>query len=106
MSHTTIHQAQSDPPLRNRVQSAVAREAWANPALGATPAGEQIQKVGPLYFLEYFIWPIAIDNEAAYAFAVDSDNPNPGGDPSVITDAALSSGVQAHWPNDWVPPPA
>lgn len=100
MSYTTITRSFGDPELRDRVNAAIAKEAYANAALGATLIGQRVQHLGPQAVLDRFMWPIAIDNEAAYAFAVEREppNPNPGRDASVITDANLASGVQVHWP--------
>ena len=41
-------------------------------------------------------WPVSSqsDIEASYEFAVNSDNPDPGGDPTVITDGQILSAVQ------------
>jgi hypothetical protein len=46
------------------------------------------------------VWPVAsaADIEAAYASALANDNPDPGGDESVITDQMILSAVQANWP--------
>jgi hypothetical protein len=46
------------------------------------------------------IWPVssATDIEAAYESALAAHNPNPGGDPSVITDQMILSAVQANMP--------
>lgn len=43
-------------------------------------------------------WPVAgaSDIEAAYASALAADNPDPGGDETVITDQMLLSAVQAN----------
>jgi hypothetical protein len=43
------------------------------------------------------LWPVvtATDIEAAYEAALITGNPNPGGDPAVITDQMILSHVQA-----------
>ena len=43
-------------------------------------------------------WAIAADPSVAapYESAVIAENPNPGGDESVVTDAMLTAAVQAH----------
>ena len=38
--------------------------------------------------------------EQAYEYAVNAGNPDPGGDPAVITDGMILSGVQANWPEN------
>lgn len=98
MSHQSIHAATQDQPLQDRVVAAAQKEARNNATLSATEPGQQLRD-NPNYGLTYFIWPVAIDYESEYAFAVDSDNPNPGGDPAVITDANISAAVQTHWPD-------
>jgi hypothetical protein len=75
MSYTLITQASQDPALLDRIAAAVFQEALDNPTFGDTPFGEK----------------------------VIADNPNPGGDPAVITDAAILSSVQAHWPMEPAP---
>ena len=46
------------------------------------------------------IWPVALSTEAEYASAIAAGNPDPGGDPAVITDGMILSAVQANWPTD------
>jgi len=99
MSLTTISQAAADPALGDRIVAAVWKEAIANPTLGDTAYGRQVL-AGSAPIEMTFTYPIAVDNEAAYESAVVAGNPNPGGDPAVITDANISAGVQAHWPPD------
>lgn len=47
----------------------------------------------------------ASDIEAAYASAVAGENPDPGGDESVITDGMILSSVQANWDDAFEQPP-
>ena len=105
MSYTTITQATEDPALRNRVLAAAGKEAWASVIYGQTPTGKKIREDGPFASLNYFIWPTAVDTEAAYAYAVETGNPNPGGDRGVISDADIQAAIQAHWPDPIIPPP-
>ena len=97
MSYTTITQATNDTLLRNRIQAAVNKEAQANVELGASTFGLYVLN-NPWSGWQALIWPVAIDAEAPYEFAVNGGNPNPGGDPAVITDAQILSSVQANWP--------
>jgi hypothetical protein len=99
MSYTTITQATTDQPLLNRVTAAIQKEAYDNAALSDTDFGSSA-KADPYWASQRMIWPVAIDTEAAYESALINDNPNPGGDPSVITDAAILTSVQANWPPD------
>jgi hypothetical protein len=99
MSYATITQATNDTFLRNRIQAAVNKEAQANAELAATPFGVYVLDQ-PWVAYQALIWPVSIDAEAAYESAVIAGNPNPGGDPAVITDAQLLGAVQVNWPPD------
>lgn len=102
MSHATIFRASQDPSLTNRVVAAVQKEAIANAELGSTPFGQDVI-ANPAEGIR-LAWPVAIDYEDEYSYAIDNGNPDPGGDPSVITDANISAAVQAHWPQDTASP--
>jgi hypothetical protein len=82
MSYATINQNANDYQFLSRLTAALAQE-------GAQLPDEVVMQVR---------WPVcsASDIEAAYAFAINSDNPNPGGDETVITDQMILSAVQAH----------
>jgi hypothetical protein len=82
MSFNTIATCASDEALGRRVRSAYAKEGVDNP--------------DPAYYANR--WNIAADPsvEQAYAYAIDSGNPNPGGDETAITDAMITAAVQAH----------
>lgn len=100
MSYETIAKAFVDTNLINRVRAAVAKEAFANEALGDTVTGRIILSSGPDSVLPKFLWPVCIATEAEYAYALDVANPNPGGDPGVVSDGAIGSSIQANWPED------
>jgi hypothetical protein len=102
MSYNTLTKASLDPALTNRVIAAVQKEARANPEFGDTDYGQLVQKNSAEGV--QLVWPVCIDTEAAYESAVAAENPNPGGDESVITDAAIGAAVQAHWPADEATP--
>lgn len=89
MSYSTITQCVNDPAFTNRVNACVAQEQIAKDE-AARPSD-----VTPL-----LIWEVAGagDVESAYASALAANNPNPGGDESVITDGMILSHVQASWP--------
>lgn len=89
MSYNTIYQCANDPAFNNRIVAACAQEDAPNPVLAAN----QLR------------WDIATlsDIEQAYASALAGNNPNPGGDESVITDGMILAAVQAGLPN--IPPP-
>lgn len=80
MSYNTIFASANDTALQGRVTAACAGE------------GEP-QPNGAMYQV---IWQVSAkaDIEAAYASALASGNPNPGGDESVITDQMILSAVQ------------
>lgn len=89
MSYTTMHRCANDSALQNRVVAAIADEGRADPQTVMLDV----------------IWPVATasDIAAAYESAVIANNPNPGGDPAVITDAQILSVVQASLPPVVVP---
>lgn len=81
MSYNTIHQCANDEAFQNRLVACAAQE------------GEE----SPEYSMSVKLrWPVSslTDIEEAYEYAVNSDNPNPGGDDTVITDAQILSAVQ------------
>jgi hypothetical protein len=100
MSLTTIARSFTDAELINRVRAAVAKETYANETLKATDTGKTVIQSGPDFVLQKFLWPVCIASEAEYAYAVDNDNPSPGGDPGVISDADISAAIQVNWPVD------
>jgi hypothetical protein len=80
MSYNSIAQCAGDTAFFNRVMACAAQEGEGqNPGSWATS----------------HVWEIASDTEieASYEYAVNSDNPNPGGDPGAITDAQILSKV-------------
>ena len=99
MSLATINQAANDRALQDRTTSGVWKETIANPTFGATAFGRQVL-TGTAPITMTFSFPVAVDNEAAYASALAAGNPDPGGDPAVITDDAITAAIQAHWPAD------
>ena len=84
MSYATINLCANDPALQGRVTACCAQEGAESPQ-------------SAMYQL---IWPLssAADIEAAYASALAADNPDPGGDETVITDGMILSAVQANMP--------
>jgi hypothetical protein len=82
MSYTTIHQCASDPAFTDRLTAAAAQEGQENPE----------------YTMSVKLrWPVsaATDIAEAYEYALNSGNENPGGDPTVITDAMILAKVQS-----------
>ena len=81
MSYESIALCTADSVFVQRVMGCAAQEGeWANP--GA--------------WMSQHIWAVASapEIEQAYKYALDQDNPNPGGDPGVITDAVILAHVQ------------
>jgi hypothetical protein len=102
MSLTTIHQAANDQALIDRITASTWQQAIANPMFGDTMFGGQVLSGGaPIEAV--FAYPTAVDYEAAYESALAAGNPDPGGDPAVITDENIEAAVQAHWPLDAPP---
>lgn len=99
MSYASITRAARDPYLGDRISAAVYKEALDNPEFGGTVYGREVL-AGNGSLWTPFAYPVAIDTEAAYESAIAAGNPNPGGDPAVITDPAILAAVQAHWPPD------
>lgn len=91
MSYNTIFACAHDRAFMARVESACAQEGEENP-------NASMFKV---------IYPVSVaaDVEAAYASAVAAENPNPGGDESVITDQMILSHVQPLLPVQFEPDP-
>jgi hypothetical protein len=84
VSYLTISVCAADQTFQGRVRACAAQEGEAQPDL----------------IIGQLIWPVssASDIEAAYASALAADNPDPGGDPAVITDQMILSAVQSNWP--------
>lgn len=84
MSYGTINRCANDAAFQGRVTACCAAE-------GSTQ---------PTVTLWEVIWPVsaASDVEAAYASAIAANNPNPGGDETVVTDQMILSHVQAALP--------
>jgi hypothetical protein len=105
MSYTSITQASRDSALRDRVVAAAQKESRLNAEMGATDFGQAVVNDAATDVWGVLGYAVAIDTEAAYESALISGNPNPGGDPAVITDGAILSSVQASWPADPWPAP-
>jgi hypothetical protein len=96
MSAASVSQAASDPELRARVLAMAHKELMADPLKEASTFGISLAAgsvdVTPLMF------PVAVDTEAAYEAALQAGRGAPGHDMDIITDAALTSAINAHWP--------
>ena len=76
MSYNTIHQSFGDEVLVGRITACCAQE-------HREPLTDVIHAVCT-----------ASDVEQAYAYALETENPNPGGDETVITDGMILANVQ------------
>jgi hypothetical protein len=84
MTYSTIAQCANDFAFQSRVTACIAQE-------GIDPPGVNMAA---------YMWQIstAKDIEDAYAYALNVNNDNPGGDDTVITDGMILSYVQANPP--------
>jgi hypothetical protein len=97
MTYASIEQCTRDEELQKRVIAAANKEAWAGgPEFAGSEYGERLRTY-PNEALITFMWVIAIDNEADYAYALDTNHEAPGS-ADVINDAKIQAGIQAHWP--------
>jgi hypothetical protein len=103
MTYATIYQATEDQALQDRVTAGAVKEAWNSVEFSLTVFGERLRTY-PQEAVTTFMWPVSIDYEAAYQYAVDGGHENPGGDAGVITDANIQAAIQAHWPHDTILP--
>jgi len=83
MSYNSIAAAAQDGDLRTRVAACFAQE---------TTGPDQPEALAALH-----MWRIVADGTIAdsYAYAVNSNNPKPGHDEAVVTDAAILAAVDA-----------
>jgi hypothetical protein len=102
MSYATIAVSATDPALVARIRSATVQEAWTVNG-GATDYGQSVRVSD--YNSAAMVWPVCVasDVEAAYESALAAGNPDPGGDPSVVTDGMILGAVQTRWPEDAAP---
>jgi len=98
MSFNTLSTASRDTAIIDRTIAATQQQAYNNPELGDTAYAATVI-ANPAEGVR-MVWPVALATEAEYASALAANNPNPGGDESVITDGMILSAVQANWPPD------
>lgn len=99
MSYSSMNRSSTDEALVGRVTAATVQEAW-TPAHDDDAFGQAVRQAS--YNAVTMVWPVCIasDVEAAYESALAAGNPDPGGDPAVITDGMILANVQAKWPPD------
>jgi hypothetical protein len=85
MSYSTIAVCAVDVHFLNRVTACVATEGYT---------------MAPEPFAKDIIWQVSAhdDIEQSYAYALNTGNPDPGGDETVITDQMILSAVQPLMP--------
>jgi len=98
MSYSSLDAASKDIGLQNRTVAATVQEAVENPAVYDTAYAAAVRQ-NPSEGIR-MIWAVALNTEAEYEAALLNHVPNPGSDPSVITDGMILSAIQAHWPPD------
>jgi len=109
MSYDSINRCTRDAAFQQRVEAAAMKEAYHGDAVfsessfgaqlrNSTIPASPVANLTMSLAINTFIWPLSVDNEDAYAYAVETGNENPGGDPGVITDAAIQAGIQHWWP--------
>lgn len=100
MSLSSINRAANDQQLIDRVVSAAHKvastdEDKANTILGQSLINGTAMGMNPVAPLMY---PVAMDTELSYESALLNLRGAPGFDKDIITDAALTTSVIAHWP--------
>ena len=105
MSYASITTCTKDTELQDRVTAAAMKESYAGgDEFSKSAFADQLQR-NPVLALNTFMWPIAIDNEADYAYALATEGgPTPGSE-AVINDAKIQAGIQHYWPTDPVSMP-
>jgi hypothetical protein len=101
MSYNSLDTASKDPGLQNRTVAATVQEAFNNAAVHDSAYASLVRQNAASGL--FMIWPVCLNTEAEYEYALNAGMSNPGGNEAVITDAMILSAVQAHWPPD---PPA
>jgi len=96
MSAASISQAANDPELRARVLAMANKEVIFDEAKANSTFGKSLS--AGVTGVDALMYPVAVDTEAAYEAAVQAGRGAPGHDSDIITDAALTSAIDAHWP--------
>jgi len=99
MTASSISRAAQDPALQARVLAMAHRELMFDEDKATSSFGKML--AAGQANASTLMYPVAVDTEAAYETAVNSGRGAPGHDLDIITDAALTSAINAHWP--WGP---
>ena len=97
MSANSIARAAVDPDLISRVTALAQKEMIYDEAKANSAYGRIISTGGTPTAL---VWGVAVDTEAAYESALTAGRGSPGFDQDIITDAAITASIGAHWPAD------
>ena len=100
MSYNSLAAQVQDIALIRRIDACAHQEAIENSAAAESDYGAAVRanQVSPAATLG---WAVCVATESEYEYALISENPNPGGDDTVITDAMILSAVQTNWPESW-----
>lgn len=98
MSFASLDTASKDQGLVNRTIACVQQEAR-TAAHAAGPFADAVI-ANPATGVA-LVWPVALNTEAEYEYALNAGVVNPGADETVITDPMILSAVQASWPEQW-----
>lgn len=98
MSAASMNQAANDQQLQARVTAMAHKEILFNGDLADTTYGKALSS--GMANIMVLMWPVAVDTEAAYESALLAGRGAPGHDADIITDAALTAAINAHWPED------
>jgi hypothetical protein len=82
MSYNSLADQVIDTALMRRVDAAAHQEAIENPIASGSGFGHAIRN-NQTSAIGVLGWPVCVATEAPYEYALDSGNPNPGGDPAV-----------------------
>ena len=89
----------ADPAMQQRVAAAIAQQH----SIGLPcPSPEEVE--GEAYRLR-LAWAASPQWAERYEYALNTDNPEPGTDPAVISDGDIVAWVQAQWPEQQEPTP-
>lgn len=98
MSLKSLDTSSKDPYLTNRIIACVQRVARTNETLSQTVFADTARR-SPAQ-ASALIWPTSLAVETTYAAAITTQQPYPGINEAVITDALILAAVVANWPPD------
>ncbi len=96
MTAATISRCANDDQLKARVLALVNKEVLYQEDLANSEFGKRVRTGSP--DVSPFMFPLAVDVEAAYEAALSMGRGAPGHDVDIVTDGAITSSIVAHWP--------